>query len=258
MFASRVAVCPTTKNKGFRTAARYATHLIILLATLTFSGLTAQHTIPTDAFKSMEAEYAQADLREAYGISSVVEPTLAVDQELFPNASVARETSVIGSITQVIVVGMAAYIAYRSGRAATSRRLAFSVNDEVSTESAATDTAEVEHSAPVKEDNAFVLRVKSIIASKYGEESFGLPDLCCELSMSRSQLFRRLKAEANVAPSAMIRGYRLERAREQLLNGADSVKEVAYAVGFREPAHFSRVFRDTYGVVPSSLLKKSV
>jgi len=106
------------------------------------------------------------------------------------------------------------------------------------------------------EDNAFVKKVKEIIASNYEEESFCLADLCRELRMSRSQLFRRLKAEANVAPSVLIRRYRLEQAREQLLNGAYSVKEVAYAVGFREPAHFTRAFREAYGVVPSSLLQK--
>lgn len=245
MFASRVAVCPAIKNKAFRTTARYVSHLVVLLAILAFSNLTAQHTTPVDAIERMGLEYAEG-------------PTLTVDQEFVTDVFVTRETTVIGSITQVIVVGMAAYIAYRSGRTATGMELGLVESNEANTESEVTETAEVEHLASVNEDNAFVLKVKSIVASNYEEESFGLPDLCRELSMSRSQLFRRLKAEANVAPSAMIRGYRLERAREQLLNGADSVKEVAYAVGFREPAHFSRVFRDTYGVVPSSLLKKSV
>ena len=256
MFASRVAARPFTTTNKLRTAARFAIHLFILLATIMSSSLNAQHVVSTDALVSVGEEYASPDLLMGHDVSSIATPVEVDDLELTADASIKRESSIVRSITQVVVVGTVAYIAYRSGLTATNFSLAIVSNEEANTILAAAETVATGELSPVREDNAFVKKVKAIIASKYEEESFSLPDLCRELRMSRSQLFRRLKAEANVAPSALIRSYRLEQAREQLLSGAYSVKEVAYAVGFREPAHFSRAFREAYGVVPSSLLQK--
>jgi AraC-like DNA-binding protein len=250
MFASRVAARPFTTTNTLRTAARFALHFFILLTALTPSGLCAQHAVPADLLVSVEEEYAPSDLLKVNDVSFIVDDGLPSD------ASMKQETSIISYVTQIVVISAVVYIAYRSGQTATSFNLAIAADDEVSIGLRNTRRVTVAHPSPIVEYNAFVKKVKEIIASNYEEESFCLADLCVELRMSRSQLFRRLKAEANVAPSVLIRNYRLEQAREQLLNGAYSVKEVAYAVGFREPAHFSRAFREAYGVVPSSLLQK--
>jgi AraC-like DNA-binding protein len=197
-------------------------------------------------------EYVPSDLLTGHGVSSI-----AVEgQDISSDASIKQETSILRSVTQVVIMGTVAYIVYRSGQSATSFSLAIAPKGEANTRLTTTETVVATELSPAMEDNAFVKRVKAIISSNYEDESFSLPDLCHELRMSRSQLFRRLKAEANVAPSVLIRNYRLEQAREQLLSGAFSVKEVAFSVGFREPAHFTRAFRETYGVVPSSLLQK--
>ncbi len=44
---------------------------------------------------------------------------------------------------------------------------------------------------------------------------------------------------------------RLERAGQLLRAGAGTVSEVAYGVGFKSLSHFSRRFREHYGVAPS-------
>jgi AraC-like DNA-binding protein len=46
---------------------------------------------------------------------------------------------------------------------------------------------------------------------------------------------------------------RLERAREELLNGEQKVSAIASRLGFASPAHFSRVFVQKFGVTPSAL-----
>lgn len=107
---------------------------------------------------------------------------------------------------------------------------------------------------PQRTQNSFVMKVNELVASHYKDEHFGLPQLCQKMRMSRSQLFRRLKAAINVSPSAYIRKYRLDRARELLSTGQLTIAEVAYCVGFRDPAHFSKVFRDAFKVSPSGYL----
>ncbi|MEA4855394.1 AraC family transcriptional regulator [Solidesulfovibrio sp.] len=46
------------------------------------------------------------------------------------------------------------------------------------------------------------------------------------------------------------RDYRLERAREMLVSGAVTVSEAAYQIGYQSLSHFSRAFRERYGLNP--------
>jgi transcriptional regulator GlxA family with amidase domain len=43
----------------------------------------------------------------------------------------------------------------------------------------------------------------------------------------------------------------LEHAAQLLAQQAGSVSEIAYGVGFRSVSHFSSIFREQYGHVPS-------
>ena len=46
------------------------------------------------------------------------------------------------------------------------------------------------------------------------------------------------------------RDYRLERAREMLVSGGVTVSEIAYQIGYQSLSHFSRAFRERYGLNP--------
>jgi AraC-like DNA-binding protein len=49
----------------------------------------------------------------------------------------------------------------------------------------------------------------------------------------------------------MIRRFRLERASQLLRARAGTVSEIAYSVGFTNPAYFARAFRKAFGEAPS-------
>jgi len=62
-----------------------------------------------------------------------------------------------------------------------------------------------------------------------------------------------LFAQIGVSTSAWIRTQRLERCKDDLRSRAfrdSSVAEIAYAWGFTDPSHFTRVFKQQYGVGP--------
>ncbi|MEL7251540.1 MAG: ATP-binding protein [Bacteroidota bacterium] len=72
-----------------------------------------------------------------------------------------------------------------------------------------------------------------------------------DMNMSSVQLYRKLKAIANITPSLFVRAVRLKRAA-QLLQSTDlNVSEIAYEVGFNDPAYFSRAFKEEFGQSPS-------
>jgi transcriptional regulator GlxA family with amidase domain len=79
-----------------------------------------------------------------------------------------------------------------------------------------------------------------------------LADLAREAHLSAehfSVLFRRVTGQT---PMTYVRFRRMEAARGLLATSAASIAEVARAVGFPDPFHFSRVFHRLVGTSPSA------
>ncbi len=110
--------------------------------------------------------------------------------------------------------------------------------------------------SPTGED-LFLQKAVRIIESRMSDENFGMPQLCRELNMSRTNLFRKLKALTGKSATLLIRTLRLEKARELLESREMNVTEVAFAVGFNSPNYFARVFREEFGIAPSETGKGS-
>lgn len=82
-----------------------------------------------------------------------------------------------------------------------------------------------------------------------------MDQLSQEAGMSRSQLFRKIKALTGQSPSVFIRALRLERGKELLQTTEMSISEIAYEVGFSTPAYFSDAFLEAFGMRPSQVRK---
>lgn len=74
--------------------------------------------------------------------------------------------------------------------------------------------------------------------------------LAAEAGLSASQLTRRFHAGPGLTPMAWLRRERINAAKPLLLDPALSVQEVAAAVGYGDPFHFSRDFRALTGRSP--------
>ena len=101
-------------------------------------------------------------------------------------------------------------------------------------------------------DQAFVDRLHATIAAHLTEPEFGVAQLAGHLFLDRSHLFRRTRELVGATPSDLIRRVRLARAAALLTEGAGTVAEVAYGVGFQSVSHFSQAFREVHGVSPSA------
>ena len=76
--------------------------------------------------------------------------------------------------------------------------------------------------------------------------------LASRLNLSVSQLNRLFVAETGKTPLRHFDDQRLEVARNLLRTSTLQVKEIAYAVGFKQPAHFSNWFFKKTGASPLS------
>jgi len=71
-----------------------------------------------------------------------------------------------------------------------------------------------------------------------------------KLSISKTQLYRKLKALSDMAPSEFIRHVRLQRAAALLQHTKLSVSEIFYKTGFNNRSYFFREFKKRYNSSP--------
>ena len=75
--------------------------------------------------------------------------------------------------------------------------------------------------------------------------------------MSASRFAHRFRADLGETPRRWIEGRRIERARELLLATALPVHEIANAVGFADPFHFTTRFKAVTGAAPRTVRQSS-
>jgi AraC-like DNA-binding protein len=78
------------------------------------------------------------------------------------------------------------------------------------------------------------------------------------VGLSSRQLQRKLGALTGLKPLDFIKRVRLEHAAHMLHAGGAGISEIAYAVGFENPAWFSKQFRKVYGMSPSAYAAEQV
>lgn len=102
------------------------------------------------------------------------------------------------------------------------------------------------------EDAVFLETAREVIEAHLGDTTFSVEHLADALHISPRHLQRRLLALTEETPSEFIRAMRLQRAAQMLQQRSGTVSEVAYAVGFSTASHFSKCFKERYGVSPSA------
>jgi len=104
-------------------------------------------------------------------------------------------------------------------------------------------------------DATFLTTLLSLVEKNYAEPDFTVDELSEEVSMSRMQLHRKLKALTDQSPGEFLRKFRLERAKQLLSIGGTQVSEACFKVGFNNVSHFSKSFREFTGVTPTEFIE---
>jgi AraC family transcriptional regulator of adaptative response / methylphosphotriester-DNA alkyltransferase methyltransferase len=90
------------------------------------------------------------------------------------------------------------------------------------------------------------------IERDYADESLSLGSVAHSIATSRRQL-QRVFGERHTSFRAELQRVRMARAAKLLREDAMPVAAVARAVGYRQPAQFSKAFRRHHGRPPSQL-----
>jgi DNA-binding response OmpR family regulator len=103
----------------------------------------------------------------------------------------------------------------------------------------------------VSQDERFLAQALTVVNEHMEDEEFNVAGFAREVGMSRTQLHRKITALTGKSARFVIRQQRLRRASQLLASGYGNVAEVAFAVGFKSIAHFSRIFKEEFGELPS-------
>jgi AraC-like DNA-binding protein len=93
-------------------------------------------------------------------------------------------------------------------------------------------------------------QVNSLLMPLVHTGHVGIEQIATKLGLNRISLYRRLKAEGTTYEK-ILTNLRLQLALSYLSSQKTSVSDVAYLVGFTDPAAFSRAFKRWTGKSPS-------
>jgi signal transduction histidine kinase/DNA-binding response OmpR family regulator/ligand-binding sensor domain-containing protein len=116
-------------------------------------------------------------------------------------------------------------------------------------------SSQSDNKAIESKEDSFIGKIEKIILENLEDEDFSINELSRELSLSRSQVHRKVKALTGMSTAIYMRSVRLQKGKELLQSNELSISEVAYQCGFKSPVYFSQVFKETFGSSPSATRK---
>ena len=102
-----------------------------------------------------------------------------------------------------------------------------------------------------KKDEAFAERLRQVVDDYLTDPNLNVEFLGGKLQLSRTQLFRRVKAVAGKGPLDYIRERRLIRADELLRTTDMTIQQVALELCFSSPGYFTKCYKEYFGHLPS-------
>jgi signal transduction histidine kinase/DNA-binding response OmpR family regulator len=106
------------------------------------------------------------------------------------------------------------------------------------------------------EDKAWLENLQNTVKENLSNSNFTTTQLSDLVTMSASQLNRRLKLLVGLTAKEFLTDFRFHTAKKMLEQKQyNTVKTVAYAVGFKDEKYFARQFKQRFGKYPSEYLE---
>ena len=107
-----------------------------------------------------------------------------------------------------------------------------------------------------KLDNEFIEKINQLIEARLSSEKIDIGYLADNMCMSKSTLYRKMKALTGLSTNEYVRKIKMQHAERLLLEGRYNISEVAFRVGINSVVYFRQCFKEEFGVLPSEYLKQ--
>ena len=109
--------------------------------------------------------------------------------------------------------------------------------------------------ATSKFDQTQVDKIDSYIEENIGS-NISVDDMADLLGCSKFYFLREFKKLIGVTPYQYLMNIRLEKARTALSSGSVNIAVTAYELGFNDQSHFTRAFKNHFGMTPGQFVKQ--
>jgi DNA-binding response OmpR family regulator len=103
-------------------------------------------------------------------------------------------------------------------------------------------------------DQMFLQKIIDFILQNIADNTLNVETLAGEMNLSRSNVYRKIKALTGKTIIEFIRIIRLKQALKLMETKKYTLAEIAYQTGFTSPSYFTKSFKDQYGKPPSDYL----
>jgi len=103
-------------------------------------------------------------------------------------------------------------------------------------------------------DQKFLEKAIDHIVQNIADNTLNVESMAIALNLSRSNVYRKIKALTGQTIIEFIRIVRLKQAIKLMETKKYSLAEIAYLTGFTSPSYFTKSFKDQYGKPPSEYL----
>ena len=100
-------------------------------------------------------------------------------------------------------------------------------------------------------DEEFISKAYAILEKSYRVPEFSASQFASEMFVSRSLLYKKIRAITDLNITDFINSFKLRKAVELIRENKQPIADIAFNVGFNDPKYFSRIFRKFYGMSPS-------
>ncbi|MGB3468355.1 MAG: response regulator, partial [Cyclobacteriaceae bacterium] len=100
-------------------------------------------------------------------------------------------------------------------------------------------------------DRDFMHTILDYIREHMSDPTLSVESVAENVSLSRSQLYRKVKALTGSNVNEFIRRIRLEQARKLINQGHSNVNEVSHKVGFSSASYFTKCYKQHFGILPT-------
>lgn len=106
-------------------------------------------------------------------------------------------------------------------------------------------------------DEEFMMRVYDVLEKSYQNPDFSASQFASEMFMSRSLLYKKIRAITDLNITDFINSFKLKKAVSLIRENKLPIADIAFQVGFNDPKYFSRIFKKFYGMSPSEFSVKA-
>ncbi len=109
----------------------------------------------------------------------------------------------------------------------------------------------------LKQENQTIINIYEYIKKNYMNPDLGVTEISSNTFLSPAYMCTHFKQVTGKTINQYVTEYRIEKAREFLLNKEYKISEVAKMVGYEDSNYFTRLFKKTLGILPSEYREKA-